>query len=323
MRRLLLLFSFTSLNEKLMKEVNKDMKYKFNFKITSLKENKIFIELCNIIVGSFLFSIAINLFIVPSNLYNGGFLGMSQVIRHVLVYYFHIDFGNFDISGILYFLINIPILYMSYSKIGRSFFVKTILSVFVNTFFLSIIRSPEIPLVNDILSACIIGGIIAGFGMGITLRAGGSGGGLDVIGVYYTKKYPDFSVGRISITFNLFVYGVCALLFNIPTVIYSIIYTTFSYLICDKTHYQNIMVTIMIFTKVDGIENLILDKLNRGVTSWQGSGAYTREDTKVLLTVASKYEATFIRKNIKKIDANAFIIINEGVSVIGNFEKRL
>ena len=307
----------------MIEEVNNDMKYKFTFKITSLKEKKIFIELCNIIVGSFLFSIAINLFIVPSNLYNGGFLGMSQVIRHVLVHYFHIDFGSFDISGILYLLINIPILYIAYSKLGRSFFIKTILSVVVNTFFLSIIRSPETPLVNDILSACIIGGIIAGFGMGITLRAGGSGGGLDVIGVYYTKKYPDFSVGRISITFNLFVYGVCALLFNIPTVIYSIIYTTFSYLICDRTHHQNIMVTIMIFTKVDGIDNLILGKLNRGVTSWQGNGAYTHEDKKILLIVASKYEANFIRKIVKDLDSNAFMIVNEGVSVIGNFEKRL
>lgn len=307
----------------MIEEVNNDMKYKFTFKITSLKEKKIFIELCNIIVGSFLFSIAINLFIVPSNLYNGGFLGMSQVIRHILVNYFYMNFGSFDISGILYLLINIPILYIAYSKLGRSFFIKTILSVVVNTFFLSIIKSPKTPLVNDILSACIIGGIIAGFGMGITLRAGGSGGGLDVIGVYYTKKYPDFTVGRISITFNLFVYGVCALLFNIPTVIYSIIYTTFSYLICDKTHHQNIMVTIMIFTKVDGIDNLILEKLNRGVTSWQGNGAYTHEDKKILLIVASKYEANFIRKIVNKADPNAFIIINEGVSVIGNFEKRL
>ena len=162
-----------------------------------------------------------------------------------------------------------------------------------------------------------------GFWYGNNIKSRGSGGGFDVIGVYYTKKYSDFSVGRISITFNLFVYGACALLFNIPTVIYSIIYTTFSYLICDRTHYQNIMVTIMIFTKVDGIDNLILEQLNRGVTSWQGNGAYTHEDTKILLTVASKYEANFIRKIVNKVDQNAFIIINEGVSVIGNFEKRL
>ncbi len=294
-----------------------------NFTIKTLKENKKIMDLCNIIIGAFLFSVAFNLFIVPCNLYNGGFLGMSQVIRYLLVHYFNINFGDFDISGILYFIINIPIFYMAYAKLGRSFFIKTIVSVFVNTFFLSIIKGPQTPLVEDILSACIIGGIIAGFGMGITLRAGGSGGGLDVIGIYYTKKYSDFSVGRISITFNLFVYGACALLFNIPTVIYSIIYTTFSYLICDKTHHQNIMVNIMIFTKVDGIDNLILEKLNRGVTSWQGNGAYTHEDTKILVIVASKYEANIIRKVVSTADPNVFIIINEGVSVVGNFEKRL
>jgi len=299
------------------------MKNSINSKIKSLFEKKIRIELYYIILGSFLFSIAINLFIVPSNLYNGGFLGMSQVIRHILVRYVHMDFRDFDISGLLYFLMNIPILYIAYSKLGRNFFIKTIISVFVNTIFLSVIKIPKVPLVNDILSSCIIGGIIAGFGMGITLRAGGSGGGLDVIGVYYAKKHPNFSVGRISITFNLFVYGACALLFDIQTVIYSIIYTTFSYLICDKTHYQNIMVIIMIFTKVEGIDKLIMEKLNRGVTCWRGNGAYTNEDTNILVTVASKYEATFIRKIVKEVDSNAFIIVNEGVSVIGNFEKRL
>lgn len=301
----------------------KCMKANHNFNIRNLFKNKLLMKLCTIIFGSFLFSVAINLFIVPSNLYNGGFLGMCQVIRYILVHYCHVDFGDFDISGILYFLINIPILYMAYMKLGRRFFVKTIVSVFVNTFFLSIITIPKVPLVNDTLSACIIGGIIAGFGMGMILRAGASGGGLDVIGVYYTKKYPNFSVGRISIIFNLFVYGVCVLLFDIPTVIYSIIYTTFSYLICDRTHYQNIMVTITIFTKVDGIDKIIMEELNRGVTYWKGNGAYTHEGTNILVTVASKYEAAFIRKIVKSADSNAFIIVNEGVSVIGNFEKRL
>ena len=301
----------------------KHMKKNNNFNVRNLLNKKLLMKLCTIIFGSFLFSAAINLFIVPSNLYNGGFLGMSQVARYILVHYCNIDFGDFDISGLLYFFVNIPILYIAYSKLGRNFFVKTIISVSVNTFFLSVIKSPKVPLVNDILSACIIGGIIAGFGMGLTLRAGASGGGLDVIGVYYTKKYPNFSVGRISITFNLFVYGACALLFDIPTVIYSIIYTTFSYLICDKTHYQNIMVTIMIFTKVEGIDKLILEQLNRGVTYWQGNGAYTHEGTNILVTVASKYEATFIRKIVTNVDPNAFIIVSEGVSVVGNFEKRL
>lgn len=299
------------------------MEINCNFKIGYIFEKKILMKIFNIILGSFLFALAINILIVPSNLYNGGFLGLSQVIRYILVSYCHINFGDFDISGLLYFFINIPIFYMAYTKLGRTFFIKTIISVFFNTFFLSIIKIPKVPLVNDILSACIIGGIIAGFGMGITLRAGGSGGGLDIIGLYYAKKYPDFSVGKISIIFNLFVYGVCGLLFDIPTVIYSIIYTTFSYLICDKTHYQNIMVTIMIFTKVGDIDKLILKQLNRGVTSWQGNGAYTKEDTNILVTVASKYEANSIKKIVKNVDPNAFIIFNEGVSVIGNFEKRL
>jgi uncharacterized membrane-anchored protein YitT (DUF2179 family) len=299
------------------------MRVNVNSKIKSLLRKKVLMKLFHLIIGSFLFAVAVNLLIVPSNLYNGGFLGMCQVIRYVLVYYGHMNFGNFDISGLLYFFMNIPIIYLAYTRLGLNFFVKTIISVVVNTLFLSIIKIPEVPLVNDVLTACIIGGIIAGFGTGVTLRAGGSGGGLDIIGIYYTKKYPNFSVGKISIMFNLFVYGACAILFDISTVIYSVIYTTFTYIMCDKTHYQNIMVTIMIFTKVDGIDKLILEQLNRGVTYWEGNGAYTNEGTNILVTAASKYEAISIKKLVKNVDPNAFIIFNEGVSVAGNFEKRL
>ena len=83
------------------------------------------------------------------------------------------------------------------------------------------------------------------------MRSGGSGGGLDILGVYFTKKFSDFSVGRLSNIINVLVFGVCAILFNVTTAIYSIIYTACMYLVVDKTHYQNINMTAMIFTKED------------------------------------------------------------------------
>ena len=79
----------------------------------------------------------------------------------------------------------------------------------------------------------------------------------------------------------------------------------------------------MIFTKVDGIDTLINQTMVRGVTKWDGFGSYTNEKTHVLVTVISKYEVSRLKKLIHSLDPKAFVIFNEGMSVSGNFEKRL
>ena len=94
-------------------------------------------------------------------------------------------------------------------------------------------------------------------------------------------------------------------------------------MIVDKIHYQNINTTAMIFTKENDIDKRIMSEIGRGVTLWHGYGAYTGEDTLILVTVISKYEIGQLRKIVNESDEKAFIIFNEGMNVVGNFEKRL
>ncbi len=276
-----------------------------------------------VLIGTFLFAAGVNLFIVPVGLYNGGFVGIAQIIRTLIVENTSIQLGNIDLAGIINFVINIPLLLLAYFKIGKAFFEKTIFGMIFMTLFLTIIKIPSVPIVEDTLTACIVGGIIAGFGCGIILRAGGSGGGLDVLGMYVTKVKPGFSVGKLSIFVNIGVYLVCALLFNVQVVIYSVIYTVFASIVMDRAHYQNINTSVMIFTKRGGIAEAIMEEMKRGVTVWDGKGAYTNENTTVLLTVISKYEISRVKRIIHDIDPNAFMIVNSGLDVYGNFEKRL
>ena len=277
-----------------------------------------------IILGAFIFALGVNLFVVPVQLYNSGVLGIAQIIRTLLE---QISNGMFpssiDISGIINFAINIPLFMLAYRTISKRFFVRTLLSVISQTIFLTFIMIPTTPLVDDILTNCIIGGIVTGFGIGLTLRCSGSGGGLDILGVYFTKKLPHFSVGKLSLFINLSIYVVCAFLFHIEIAIYSAIYTTCFTLVLDKTHYQNINVTCVIFTKQLEIQNKVLSEMGRGMTFWQGKGAYTKENTYVMVTVISKYEVNQLKHIIKGLDPQAFTLFFEGMSVDGHFEKRL
>lgn len=275
-----------------------------------------------IIIGAFLFCLGVNLFISPLGLYNGGVVGISQIIRTIIVDYFP-SVKNFEIAGIINFIINIPLLLIAYKSISKKFFIRTVVSVISQTIFFTVITIPSTAIIDDPSAACLIGGIITGAGIGITLKAGGSGGGIDILGVYFTKKYKNFSVGKLGIIINAIIYGICAILFELPTAIYSVIYTTFFSMIVDKIHYQNINTTAMIFTKMENIECGIMKEMGRGVTCWNGQGAYTGEESKILVTVISKYEINQLKRIVLEKDPKAFIIFNEGLNVTGNFEKRL
>lgn len=274
-----------------------------------------------IVVGSFIFALGINLFVVPMQLYSSGVLGIAQIIRTLVESV--IGKTTLDISGIINFLMNIPLFMLAYRTISKRFFVRTLLSVISQTVFLTFIMIPTTPLVDDILTNCIIGGIVTGFGIGLTLRCSGSGGGLDILGVYFTKKLSHFSVGKLSLGINLVIYMICAFLFHIEIAIYSAIYTTCFTLVLDKTHYQNINVTCVIFTKHLEIQDKVLLEMGRGMTFWQGKGAYTKDDTYVMVTVISKYEVNHLKHILKEIDSQAFTLFFEGMSVDGHFEKRL
>ena len=130
-------------------------------------------------------------------------------------------------------------------------------------------------------------------------------------------------MGRINIMMNILVYVICLFMFNIEIVIYSLIYTTVLAMALDRVHIQNINTSVMIFTKKLGISKAIIEQTGRGVTNWDGEGAYTNKTSYILFVMISKYEVGQIKRIVHGIDPDAFMIFTEGCAVEGNFEKRL
>lgn len=275
------------------------------------------------ILGALLYAVGINLFVVPAQLYTGGLMGICQVIRTLLVEYLHLPFDNFDIAGVIYYLINIPVFVIAIRRMGRRFFAKTVITVTAMTVSLAVV--PVTAVVDDVMAACIVGGIVSGAGVGLILRMGSSGGGMDVVGVLLTRWKQDFSVGKINLIVNLVLYGSCLFLFDIGIVVYSIIYAAVYSVAMDKIHIQNINVEATVITKINStaLEKEVFDELGRGITKWNSLGAYTYEQSHILYIMLSKYEVGRLKAIIHKHDPGAFIVINEGVSVDGNYLKKL
>ena len=277
------------------------------------------------VVGELIAAAALNLFIVPLIHYTGGIMGVCQLIRTFLQTQLGVTFGAYDIAGILYFLVNVPILLFAYKSLGLGLVAKTIICTVSYSLFYSIIPIPSAPIVDDYLTACLLGGILTGIGSGIVLTCGCSSGGLDVIGLCLSKRGSSFTVGKFSLTFNVFLYTACLILFSPEVAIYSVIYNFFASMVLDRMHQQNVNVMALIFTHADEhiLGQFIIDKLNRGVTYWNGTGAYTGQGVHVLCVSLSKYEIEELLHAVRSIDPQAFLTVQEGVHVYGNFRKKL
>lgn len=275
--------------------------------------------------GEFLAALGVSLFIVPLGLYSGGTLGVCQLIRTLLQTYLHMDFGAVDVAGVLYFLTNIPILIFAWRVLGRGLAVRTVICTVAYSLFYSAIPVPSAPVVDEYLTACLLGGLLTGVGSGIVLTSGCSGGGLDTVGLCLSKLGSTFTVGRFSLTFNIFLYAACLVLFNPEVAIYSVIYNFFSTMMLDRMHKQSVNVQALIFTREDeqDLGRFIIEKLGRSVTYWSGTGAYTGAGIHVLCVCLTKYEIEELLHAVNTIDPHAFFTVQEGVRVYGNFQRRI
>jgi len=240
-------------------------------------------DLIRVIIGSFLFCFAINYFVVPNKLYTGGILGLSQLIRSITVDLFNIKM-TFDFSGIIYYLINIPLFIISYKSISKHFFFRTLFAVTLQALLLSLL--PSKLLVEDTLTNVIVGGILGGIGVGILLSSGASTGGTDIIGLMLAKKDNHFSVGKLGLMVNIFIYLIAGVKYGIDIMIYSIIYSAVDNLMIDKLHEQNICSTAFIFCKENPkqINDFIKNELKRDFTYWDAKGGYDDSRTYIIYT---------------------------------------
>ena len=280
-----------------------------------------FKDVVKLFIGTLMFCLSINIFVVPNGLYSGGVLGLSQLIRSIVIDVFNLNI-SFDFSGILYYLINIPLFVLAYKNLSKQFLFRTVLVITVQTLLLSVI--PTSAIVNDTLTNVLVGGLLGGAGLGIILSCGASTGGSDIIGLVMAKKNNELSVGKLGLILNVFIFSITGIIYGLETMIYSIVYSFVDSLTLDKMHEQNICSTAFIFCKKNPkeINNFIKNDLGRDFTYWDAKGGYDDSRTYIIYTALTKYELIKLERKIKECDFNAFMVKSDGIGIKGEFEKK-
>ncbi|RDI47795.1 uncharacterized membrane-anchored protein YitT (DUF2179 family) [Falsibacillus pallidus] len=268
-----------------------------------------------VVIGAFLNALALNQFLIPAKVYASGFAGVAQLISSIVG-----EYTPFTIStGILLFLLNIPVTILGWKKIGKSFTLYSFISVTFMTVFLEII--PLHTYSEDILLNAVFGGVIAAVGVGITLKYGASTGGLDIVAMILSRM-KDRPVGTYFFMLNAVIITSAGLLYGGDKALYTLVTLYASTRVIDAIHTRHEKLTAMIITKKsEELKTAIHGKLVRGITRVPAKGAFKGEDKEMLIIVITRYELYDLEKIIREVDPNAFTNIVETAGIFGFFRR--
>lgn len=272
-----------------------------------------FFDFFLITAGNILVALSFVVMVVPNGLLSMGFTGIAVILNRY--------FPMIPIS-VFYYLMNIPIVIWALKELNKRFLVYTFYSVTLQMVLMEVFRVLPVYL-GDLMLVSIFSAVIGGIGCGLIIRRGGSGGGVDIIGIIL-KKRRGMSVGTVSMIFNVFVVSLSAFLYGLDIAMYTIIYIAVFSMLTDKAIAglgKNF--TVMIVTEEpDELKRVIFDRLHRGVTILRGKSAFTGDQKDILYCAVNQYELAVLKDMVYTIDPNVFMTIHETTEIYGHFRDK-
>lgn len=268
-----------------------------------------------VIIGAFLNAVSLNFFLIAANVYASGFAGAAQLTSSIFRDFLGINIG----TGIFLLLLNIPVLILGWFKVGKGFTIYSIISVVFSTLFLEFM--PVIELSKDIILNAVFGGVIAGAGVGISLKVGASTGGMDIVAMVLSRL-NDKPIGTYFLFLNAIIIFLAGALYEPENALYTLVALYVTTRVIDALHTSHVKLTAMIITqKADELQQAIHSKFIRGITLLPAQGAYTKTDKKMMYLVLSRYELYDLEKIIHEVDPEAFTNVVQTTAVYGLFRK--
>ena len=283
--------------------------------MTNMKSNKKLLDnllsFLLITLGATLAALALEIFLVPNNIIDGGIIGISIMISYIT---------KVKLS-ILTFVLNIPFLILGYKQLGKSFLIKAAYAMLVFSVLLEQFK-PVPELTNDILLATVFGGLLLGIGVGFVIKFGACLDGTEVVAILINKK-TSFSVGQVVMFLNFFIYSTSGLLFGWDRALYSILtyFITFKIIDMVSEGFEQAKAAMIITNHGEEIANSIYKHLGRTVTMLEGEGLISGKKV-VLYAVVTRIEIPELKRIVAADDYSAFVTITDVNEIVGKHIKK-
>ena len=280
------------------------------------KLKSIITDLIFFILGCFIYSASVTMFISSNEISPGGFTGIATVIN----YLFKIP------SGIMLLILNIPVLILGLIKFGGMFVIKTSFVTVLASFSLTV-TDLLLPIFKiDKILAAVFGGILMGLGLSLVLLRGATTGGVDILAKLINKKFRHLTVGRIILIMDALVIAFAAFVYkNVESALYSVIALYSSTYIMDAMLYgaDKGKIIYIVTEFPEEVCRDINNNLGRGVTMLSAKGGYTGKERSMLLCTVRRHEVSYVFDIIENRDSSAFIVVSDAGEIIGEGFKAL
>lgn len=275
----------------------------------SVKLKEHIFDYCIITLGCLIMAVAINIFFVPHKMLSGGLSGIVMVI------YFFTGFP----MGVASILLNIPLFYIAYRHLGVKYCINGLYGMLVFSILLDatgFLR--DINAIDDIMLACIYGGIMDGLGAAMLFRVNAHSGGTDIIGSIINKYY-GIGVGTVLTIFNVLLMLCSAFIFGLKPALYALTSMLITGMVINRVidGFDFKKKVLIISDKYEEITKRIMQDTDRGATYINASGAYTNEEKRIIFVVVKLRQVMMIRNIIEECDPKAFMIISDVRDVFG------
>ena len=263
------------------------------------------------VVGSAVFAFGFAAFLQPNDMNSGGISGLAMIIVELL------GFGS---VGTLSILINLPLFVLGGLKIGKRFFVGSLIGMVLSSVLIDAFAAMALPAPEPMLGV-LYGGVICGVGLGVVFISGTSTGGSDILVRLLKLRYRNVPIGQISMYFDAIVVLLTGLVFHdVTKALYTgiTVYLTGKMLDSVVYRFDFSKVALIVSREYEAIAEAIGKKLDRGATFLLAEGSYTHAPTKVVLAAVKKQQLAELKELVVDIDPNAFIIVQEAHQVLGD-----
>ena len=263
------------------------------------------------ILGSAVYALGFALFLQPNDMSPGGISGLALVIVELL------GIGS---VGMLTIVINLPLFLLGGVKIGKRFFLGSLLGMLLSSVLIDVFAGLGIPSPEPFLGV-VYGGVICGLGLGMVFVSGTSTGGSDILVRLLKLRYRNVPIGQIAMCFDALVVIMTGLVFRDLN---KALYTGITAFLCGKIvdavvyGFDYSKVVLIISSEYEAIAQAIGQKLDRGATFLHGEGSYSHVETKVVLAAVRRQQLTELKELVMHIDPRAFVIVQEAHQVLGD-----
>ena len=261
--------------------------------------------------ASFLYALSVNWFFVPNDIAFGGITGIALILN---------DLIGFPSVGVWILLMNVPLFIMGWRLLGKRFLFSSLYAMALSSILIDAIEMVYVFSPMDPLLACIYGGILLGVSFGIIFRHGASTGGVDVAARLLKLKFAYLPMGQLILILDLIIIAASALVFGgLHSALYGLVALYIQSILMDFVLYgmNKAKFAYIISDYSEEIATAITQGLSRGVTIMPGTGAYSGAPKKVLLCAFKKHQIMDLKRTVKEIDPNAFLIVSEAYEVLG------